>query len=773
MFEEGYTLFENNTAEHGAAIYLDLNSRITFNVNSAVSFRKNEARKYGGAIFCSVSNYSNCYRNVSDTLRVINNNSKTIQFSNNAASIGGDSVYLNVQQTCDKHFSSASNVVLHPFGDKMVTSPKQLKLDPPASLVNFTNITKFNDTYVIRNIMLGQNITIPSCLLDYNNKPAGVASFLISHIKGTDERYSINASRGLSIGCHSFQGISNLQIIGNLLSNSSLSSSYFRVIDNDVLRNYWSDNDYTMIHVRSSYDSIYALKPTEVYLIIEISAYCHAGFHYTQKDNKCICYSTNNIISCTGSDADIRRGYWFGTVNNQATVAVCPVNYCNFDRCEGANAMCRLSASPDDQCSEHRLGIGCGKCEDGYTLSFDSVDCVNINECTTGHSILVVTMTCVYWIFTIVMVFAVMYFKVGIGYFYSITFYYSVIDILLGQALHTSDSLYKMVTIVSSLARLTPQFLGQLCFVRGLSGIDQQYIHYIHPLAILFILVLISASARFSPRLSLFVSRGVIHVICFLLLLSYTSIASTSLLLMRPLTFTGINKIYTYLSPDIQYFHGRHLVYGLVALACGMIIVIGLPLLLLLEPFLNSKISFTRIKPLLDQFQGHYKDKYRCFASYYMICRLVLLIIVNANINNVFTVAYLQLGALVVMTLIHFIVRPYTNNLLNCVDGFLLLTTIMVVMLQPFEASNGFTTNTVIGLSYFLVLLPLFVYMVLIIPFMNKQYIEKIVISLFSVKSPKRIEARNRGFELQSTSRDVYQVTVDEELRSSTATTVV
>jgi len=151
-------------------------------------------------------------------------------------------------------------------------------------------------------------------------------------------------------------------------------------------------------------------------------------------------------------------------------------------------------------------------------------------------------MTFLYWIVTIVLVFVIMYFKIGIWNFYSITFYYSVTDILLGPVLHSSDTLYRMVIIVSSLARLTPQFLGELCFVRGLSGIDQQFIHYVHPLAVLVILLLISISVKFSRRLSLFVSRGIIHVICFLLLLSYASIASTSLLLMRPLTFTGVNK---------------------------------------------------------------------------------------------------------------------------------------------------------------------------------------------------------------------------------------
>ena len=587
-------------------------------------------------------------------------------------------------------------------------------------------------------------------------------------MEDTDKKYSIDASRGLSIGCHSLQGISNVRIIGSQPSHHILSYNHFNIIDNNGLSEYSSNNDYTTIQVRSSYETVYALKPTEIYLVIEISAYCHAGFHYTEEEHKCICYTTDGIISCTGSDADIRRGYWFGTVDKQATTAVCPVSYCDFDRCKGSTTICPLSKSPDNQCGEHRIGIACGECEDGFTLSFDSVDCVSLDECNTGQIILVVTMTILYWILTVVIVFAVMYFKVGIGYFYGITFYYSVIDILLGQALHTSDALYRMVTIVSSLARLTPQFLGQLCFVKGLSGIDQQCLHYIHPLAIVFILLLISTSARFSPRLSLFVSRGVIQVICFLLLLSYTSIASTSLLLMRPLTFTGINKLYTYLSPDIEYFHGRHLVYGLVAIACGMAIVIGLPLLLLLEPFLNSKMSFTRIKPLLDQFQGLYKDKYRYFASYYMICRLVLLIIVNANINNIFTVAYLKIGALVTMTLIHFIVRPYSNEILNSVDGFLLLTTIMVVMLQPFQASSGFATNTVIGLSFFLVLFPLFVYIVFIIPYMNKNYIKNILISvLSSTKSSKR-EATSTQMQ-----PEIYQVTIDDELRKSTATTIV
>ena len=773
VLENGLILFENNTAEHGAALYLELNSRITFGFNSKVLFIRNEARRYGGAIFCDVSTYGNCYRNVSETLLVLNSNDEMIQFIENAASAGGDSVYFSVPESCDEHFQSISNISQHPFHEQMITSPKELKLDPPASLISYTNVTElrdFNTAYLISNIMLGQEITIPSCLLDYNGNPADVSPFLVSHIERTQERYFLIGSRGLSIGCESLQALSNLQIIGNLSSNHSIGSHYFEVIHDSGLLVVSLDNDFVIIQLHSFFDITYTLKPIVVNLIIEISATCHAGFHYYQENTKCVCYTADSIVSCAGSNAMIRRGYWFGTVDGQPTVTLCPINYCNYDRCESTTTFCPLSPSPNDQCGEYRSGIACGNCKAGFTLSFDSVECVDINKCTAGYTTLIVTITCLFWILTIVIVFAVMYFEVGIGYFFSITFYYSVLDILLGQALRISDALYQLVTIVSSLARLTPQFLGQLCFVTELSGIDQQFIHYIHPLAILFILLLISISARFSPRLSLFVSRGVIHVICFLLLLSYTSIASTSLLLMRPLTFTGVEKTYTYLSPGIKYFYGRHLAYGLVAVASGLLIVIGLPLLLLLEPFLNRKVDFVRIKPLLDQFQGYYKDKYRYFASYYMIGRLVILIVANLNVNNVFTVAYLQIGTLVIMTLVHIIVRPYASRVLNAIDGFLLLTTIMAAILQPFEASNGFSNKTVVGLSFLFVLFPLFTFIVVIVPLMNKQQIKKFVM-IFRVPCVKSTKREEREIELQPPS-DAYQITVDQNLRETVSTTI-
>ena len=59
-----------------------------------------------------------------------------------------------------------------------------------------------------------------------------------------------------------------------------------------------------------------------------------------------------------------------------------------------------------------------------------------------------------------------------------------------------------------------------------------------------------------------------------------------------------IKCTHSYLSPDVEYFHGHHVAYGTVALLCSVSIVSGLQLLLTLQPVLNRKFNFVKIKPL-------------------------------------------------------------------------------------------------------------------------------------------------------------------------------
>ena len=555
--------------------------------------------------------------------------------------------------------------------------------------------------------------------------------------------YNISGSKYISVSCsHTIQGIS---IVGSL--NSNISYNYSMII---------------------AMYGIHISKIISINLIVELSL-CHQGFWHSIKTQKCECYNINNIISCSGSNSTIKKGYWFGRIKRKPTVTACSNYYCDFTCCEITDGT-YLSPARANQCRPHRTGIACGNCKNGYALSFDSVECIEVSKCKTGQTVMLITLSLLYWVVAVVAVFIMMYFKVTIGSLYIIVYYYSILDILLGQVFFISNRLYVTINIMSSLAKLTPQFLGKFCLIRCMSGIDQQFIHYVHPLAVSFILIMIIISARRSRRVSSFVSRGgIIHFICFLLLLSYTSIATTSLLLMRPLNFMDIDEVYTYLSPDIEYCYGRHLVYFIVAVISTVLIVIGLPLLLTLEPFLNSKINFIKIKPLLDQFQCCYKDKYHCFAGYYMICRLVIILVVIINIFNEFiTTQYLLISSCAIMELIHLLVRPYASTFHNVFDGIILQLIVIISALPVVERVGSDNESLILVITYVLVIWPLASYITIKL-WINKSNIQNAIKYLIKKCSHKynvmHLDETNEPNEMNE-----FYIVIDDDMRRNVPT---
>ena len=703
----------NNKALHGGGICVKNKARILFKDNSNASFYINVATVGGGAIKvfndsiitltdCTTINFTDNNAQYGgaiflDTNAVMINNSDntSVYFINNTAKLLGNAVYQEATWLCNS--SCKINRTSGINSEFIATPPNELKFYHPAICIDGDD-DMLCKQYYVQNVMLGKEIAIPACVLDYYNHTIYSTQFLIQNEK--HPIYNNSGPNQVLISCDQYERV-------NITGNQSLSKSENFTINfslNVALNSNW--------------------KHISVNLIVELSP-CHPGFWHYPNSLKCECFNDNDIVFCSDSSSMIKRGYWFGTVTGKPTVAFCPINYCNFTCCETSNGYYQLSPVRDNQCRSHRSGIACGSCEEGYTLSFDSIECLDLNECTTGQTILVVVLTILYWIVIIVAVFSLMHFKVGIGYFYAITYYYSVVDLLLNQNWYLSSVLNTTINIISSTAKIIPKYLGKFCFIKNMSGIDQQFIHYIHPVAVSLFLVIITILARRSRRLSLLISKGIIHVICYLLLLSYTSVATTSLLLMRPLVFHDVDKVYAYVSPDIEYLHGRHLEYTIVAVLFTILIAIGLPLLLGLEPFLNSKINFVKIKPLLDQFQGCYKDKYRCFAAYYMICRLVIITIIIANSSNNFVMQYSLITVCVITALTHLILKPYSNPLLNDFDGTILLLLILSSALSPFvEFINDSDTTVFMGITFVIVMLPLLIFITMSL-IINKEKIKK------------------------------------------------
>ena len=704
----GVSRFHNNKADVGAALYI-CNSYLLLNFSSfQFDIRDNFANEYGGVIYIDVL-FTNTYMKqchwllyyydkfCSNMDHQINGciipiharllckgdfkvrhseGTSHIYITNNTALLAGSAVfYGNIQNIyiLQTSANTLDPVSIFNIPDIFAITPdvnEPLVMSTQPQMLQLARPAKCNNDYTacnISEITLDEDIEIPVSIIGYNNKSSEATRFLIECIENCIEFDVMGGPTVLIV-----DRLNGISVIGSKVNHNVLMTLKLHR---------------GMISVS---------------LRIKIFP-CQLGYAYNQGAKQCYCYTAHNVISCADNITIIKKDYWFGVIGEQTTVSLCPNKYCNFSRIESASGKYILYPVYDDQCSLHRTGQACGSCENRYTLAFDFHDCVSISSCSSGITVVIVMCVIIYWILVIVIILWLMYFQINVGYLYGIIYYYSVVDILLGHILNYSSSFDAIERVISSMVKLSHRFLGKLCFLQGeMSGIDQYALHYIHPIGILLILFILSVIAKHSQRFALFIRRGAIRSICFILVLAYTSIADTSLQLLRHLKFTDINELYTYLSPDIKYFTGRHIIYVIIAILFELVLVVGLPVILLFEPYVNRWINFTRIKPILDQFQGCYRDKCRWFAGVYLLSRQIILIIMVINFVDYYIALYLLTLLCVIIVMLHHHVQPYKSGTLNKFDGFILLLLVLVVSLQMVAVGNstGFTSDAIVGLSY-------------------------------------------------------------------------
>ena len=725
------SVFQHNSAKSGAAIHIAQPSQITVDDGSTVQFVNNTALLRGGAMYIDLTN---CY----DHGIVFTNITRcdAISFINNSAKLSGNSIYFNIPNSCKviRDYTNIHSAAYLPYkfnytqghhiiGPAITTTPYEINLCPSAKCDSINSTYSYSNACVSKNnIMLGESVYLKPTICNYFNGTAEATTFTVNCIN-CGSKYRVLENKIL-VHSESRDKI-NILSIGN---NGDLENS--TNITFDISSN-----------LSPEYKQITSM------LSIILSP-CNNGYIFDKGSQQCECYRKHGYLYCEKDSTSIKLNYWFGVFSGKYTLSLCDNNYCNFftHRKETSNGFYYLPEKIDDQCNSHRTGVACGECSEGYTLAYNSPDCINISNCSPGMIVLVIVLTILYWISIIAILFGLAYVfttkQISLGYLYGITYFYSVSDILLATNLHKTDGIFYITTILSSFTKLNPQFLGRFCFLKNLDAIDQQFIQYCHVVFVSVILFSVYIIARCKAKAFLYLKYRMI--VCYALLFSYTSIASISLPLLRAVKFDDNNDdLYTYLSPRLKYFAHRHAIYATVAIFCVLIVTISFPLLLVAEPLLmkmyngsvNSNTSnsvklrirkffekwnsFGRIKLLLDQFKDCYKDQYRWFASYYLICRLAIMLIVYfANSDYRKMIYYLQ-TACVVIIMTHTWVQPYKNDALNVLDTAILLVMLLIVNLSAFS----FSTSTTEGIAISLMITPL---LLLFVMGVKKLFISKI-----------------------------------------------
>ena len=696
-FSNSSASFINNTGVQGGAVALIGLSTMKVGLGFNYSFLNNVALDRGGAIYAQfIDNHDftisrSCfmqYADGEDSLRYIPffEFNANITFKGNRAQGGiGHAIYSTSFHPCQ--------VVSNSTGVRR-----------RYTLVNIT------DVFTIRGVELDEN---PK----YQPQTATDGAEL------TPNEYTSPPLRIIPGEEHEHQ-IRIFDDVGNLV-NESLTAT---VSNNDVSIFSTCLGRYVTLNGVSGQRANLSLQthpPRQSYIQLEVElAECPPGFISTDgRECTCNSHAYTGLIKCDTNilHSYLMRGFWIGKVNDpsgshELATGLCPVDYCNYnDQISENESTVRLPQRVEELdraiCGETRTGVLCGKCREGFTTYFHSPH----YRCKSQDTVLCKVGWLFYILSELVPVTAVFITVLALN----ISFTSGAVNgfILFSQLVYSlkidESSLLTFppgIEVMTYIYEIIYGFFNMdffnvdslsYCLWPNANALDMIAVKYITIIYVLFLIFgVIWVANRCGGRCFgkwcriTTLKSSVIHGMTAFLIICYAQSLKVSLTLLTSYSYnlqrdsTLEARRIVYLNGNLFYFRGWHLLYALPALFFLLTIGIFPPVLLLAYPFFNKVLAFCgweeskgikvisrklrviSLKPLLDSFQGSFKDNMRFFAGLYFLYRWIGLILdaTYSNYGLFYTVVEISL---VIILALHAICQPYIERIHNIIDTLL------------------------------------------------------------------------------------------------------
>ena len=736
VYFAGNVTFENNIGIRGGVFNLIGGSRIVVEKGLNLTFYKNVAELYGGVIYhvfpvlgvvgqneyCTIQ-YSNA--SIVDPSKWDAN----IWFINNTALNAGQSIYISSIDSCFKNnenkiFTERNTFHFLPSYEKQIMTPP----------INITFNSSSSSFHCIDNLcevdaMLGEQITISVQALDIFNQP--VNSFASIELACTSKLNEVIHSVYSTHCQYALNGINVMELSG------TPTKVPFYIKGNNVMS--------TVILVWKTIQE----PSTRAYLKVNI-VNCYLGYVYDSHKEMCTCYNkSSDTVACNETDytACVKSGYWYGAIeiDSQETFGIlqCPFGFCNYtiggqcptEPCGGDGSAyqfyCTLPKyDSDGLCLFERGGPLCSECSQNHSFSFDTIQCVPDSQCHNGYLALNIFLNLIFLglIISAILIIARLNLRIGSGKLYCLVFYFSVLQFFV-RGMFPSFFLFVIELIFTGFIQLNPKMFGLMntCTNYAIDNANIIYstLHYAGPIFLIFVVSLMIWVSWKWPKYALFSNSNIgVNVICIILYISFISFSQTSLSVLTPVKFPESEETLVSLNPNVRYFDPKnHLPFALIALLIQVFLVIPFLILLLFSPCLIriKKLKLTKMKPIIDEFQACYKEKYRSFAGYYLTFRQLIFIVDLLNLGLTNSIYILQILSIIVLT-IHCLVQPYKSTSLNILDGLLILDLVLLSILHGNTANLVFDDILPLktALVHILVLLPvLYLIVICAIPLYN------------------------------------------------------
>ena len=727
---DSVTVFQDNSGLHGGAILLIEGASIIVYPNSTVIFLRNTAVELGGAIYVELSTPFDyllshvCFIRYYLETVLPGNWETNFTFINNTARQSNSSIFTSTLQPCTKAYINGTCLFdKKPFYHYPNSSDSNIST-LPETFKFFNSSNKFCSTVsdkpyeLVCNIVPGEMFDLPIILEDELEERVDDAMFIAT--------------------CTGPQ------------SPNVLSPYHFT---NGTIQIAGKQND--VCHLQLQTDTDY---PASTIVNVNLLN-CPPGLVYNANKQQCQCVVnyTPQIPAITGCEithlqAYYNKFYWIGYESDDATgllYGICPNRYCYTDHIPTGHFLPRdANKTILDKfvCGgRRRTGVLCGQCIEGYSVMMNSPTS-SCHKCDSAHlGILYLILSYILPVsvlFYIIMSYnirmttglisAYLFFSQIIGNHYYYTSFKANTDLAI-----TTFNIITAIYGISNL-ELFQHDIFSYCLFPNAGTIDIlafKLLVSFYPFCMVFIYFIlrrycICKHQCFQKwRLS---SKSITHGISAFLVLCFAKINILAFGILKHIELSYMNgESYgrvVYLQGEFKYFEEPlYNVYAISSLLT-LVIIITIPMMILmLHPIIiniaiyfecgesrfvlliNRLLLIDRLKPVLDTFQGDYKDKMHFFAGlHFIVYRIIFLCIVvmasTADVNHLYL---LVITYFLVILLIHVLVMPFKRFINNAAYSLVYITLIMIVNVEYIIFSTGDSSNELIWIEIFLALLPL------------------------------------------------------------------
>ena len=432
---------------------------------------------------------------------------------------------------------------------------------------------------------------------------------------------------------------------------------------------------------------------------------CPIGFAFSNKSLSCECAPIleQQNLTCDINDqtVQLKGSFWVGlqhdSDSNKSTIVLHA--HCPFDYCIISNIKLNLVRT-DEQCSFNRTGILCGTCKPGLSLALATSQCL---KCSYAY----ISLTVIFALagIALVVLLIALNLTVSVGTINGLIFYANVVQV--NQAIFFPlGSHLKIPNMILHIfiAWLNLDLGIEVCFFDGMDAFTKTWLQFLFPVYIWIIVgALIYLSRHYSTVVKL-VGRNIVSVLATLFLLSYAKLQRT---IITTLSFTyllyeeGSSPAVWLYDGSIYFLQGKHIALLSVALLFGLFFILPFTLLLLLIPCLLAMSSHpilswvNNLMPLLDAYQGPFKDRFRFWAGLMLVIRNILFVTFAVN-----TLGDPQINLLVILTVMFCLLAltwqlgsVYKNWAMNALETSFILNLAIISTWSLFQRGDPMSVN--------------------------------------------------------------------------------